>query len=112
MGCFALPGGHVEYGEDPQICVLRELEEECQIVGNNPKLYDVRGKPDRDVRYHVVSIIYWVEIDNNSEPKAADDAASASFYDIDLVKKITKEKFAFDHYEMLQEIIQIVEKQQ
>ena len=60
QGSFALPGGHVDYGEDPQVCVLRELQEETGIIGKQPKLYDVRGKPDRDCRYHVVSIIYWV----------------------------------------------------
>lgn len=83
IGCYALPGGHVDYGEDPSECVIRELAEETSLLGRNPRLYTVRGKPDRDVRYHVVSIVYWVDIDNNVEPQAADDAASAQFVDVD-----------------------------
>lgn len=86
IGCFALPGGHVEYGEDPLECVVRELEEETGIKGRNAKLYSVRGKPDRDPRYHVVSIIYWVEIDDNVIPIGADDAATAAFYEVDYIK--------------------------
>ena len=65
IGCLAFPGGHVEYGEDPAVGVLRELKEECNLDGKNARLFDVRGKPGRDARYHIVSIIYWVDIDPN-----------------------------------------------
>jgi 8-oxo-dGTP diphosphatase len=36
VGKYALPGGHLEYGEDPKSSCLRELEEECGITGSNP----------------------------------------------------------------------------
>jgi ADP-ribose pyrophosphatase YjhB (NUDIX family) len=38
--------------------VVRELQEECSINGKNPKLFDVRGEPGRDPRYHIVTIVY------------------------------------------------------
>ena len=28
-GCWAFPGGFVDYGEDPETAVVRELAEEC-----------------------------------------------------------------------------------
>lgn len=105
MNCFALPGGHVEYGEDPEECVVRELVEETTIVGSNPRLFTVRGKPDRDPRYHVVTIAYWVDVDPASEPKGGDDAATAEFYDVDFVASLGAEKFAFDHFILINDII-------
>ena len=36
-GKFAFPGGFVDYGEDPEIAVLRELLEETGIEGSNPR---------------------------------------------------------------------------
>ena len=61
-GKLAYPGGHIDYGEDPVISCIRELEEECGIKGANPQLVAVRGSPDRDPRYHMISIFYFVEV--------------------------------------------------
>ena len=60
-GHYAFPGGFVDYGEDPEVGVLRELQEECGIDGaSDTKLITVAGKPDRDTRGHTVSIFYHV----------------------------------------------------
>ena len=59
-GCYAFPGGFVDYGEDPEDACIRELQEECGIKGYKPELICVAGKPDRDPRKHVVSIVYHV----------------------------------------------------
>lgn len=35
---LALPGGFVDYNEDPQVGCLRELKEECGLDGNSIEL--------------------------------------------------------------------------
>lgn len=62
-GCLAFPGGFVDYNEAPIDACIRELEEECSVVGANPRLVAVAGAPDRDPRRHTVSILYRVDID-------------------------------------------------
>ena len=106
QGKHAFPGGHIDYNEDPKVAAVRELEEECGIKGCEPELFTVRGAPDRDDRYHMISIFYLVKLidGTNQEPVAQDDAASASWYD---VKEILAkpEIFAFDHHEVLSELV-------
>ncbi|KRX11038.1 NUDIX hydrolase domain protein [Pseudocohnilembus persalinus] len=89
-------------GESPEKAVLRELEEECHLKGSNPQLLEVRGEPDRDPRYHAVSIVYRVDVNQEDKPQHDDDAGSAEFYSIQEVKKWGKEKFFADHFELLQ----------
>lgn len=79
VGYWGLPGGFVERDEDPLIAVLRELEEETNLVGTNPELLMVMGKPSRDPRKHIVSIVYSVSAPDG-EPLAGDDAADARFW--------------------------------
>ena len=35
-GFLAFPGGFIDEGEDPKDACLRELKEECGILGKNP----------------------------------------------------------------------------
>ena len=95
---MAFPGGHIDYGEDPVDSCVRELKEECGIdVVGKPELLTVRGKPDRDPRYHMVSIFYTVHVADDAEIQAGDDASTAGFYPIkDLLPH--PDKFAFDHH--------------
>lgn len=103
-GCFAFPGGHLEYNEDPEEAVLRELKEETTLDGRKIGLFAVRGKPNRDPRGHTVSIIYQVEVESDVIPKGEDDAETAKFYPIsEMITK--KDQFAFDHYEILEDFV-------
>lgn len=99
-GKHALPGGFVDYNEDPLIGCLRELEEETGLKGINCELLTVTGNPLRDPRGHTVSIVYLVTVSEDAVPKGGDDAETATFYSFAEMLK-SKEKFAFDHYDIL-----------
>ena len=99
-GAWALPGGFVDAGEDPENAALRELREETGLMGTDPSLLMVRGDPDRDPGKHIVSIVYAIEVSDDQEPQAGDDAADAKFWPIETVFDGSLE-FAGDHLDIL-----------
>ena len=68
-------------------------------------LITVAGAPNRDPRKHIISIVYAVlNVSPDIEIKAADDAASASWYDIQSLLQGEDDldsKMAFDHGQIL-----------
>ena len=58
----------------------------------------------RDDRYHMISIVYLVEVNEGETPVAQDDAASVGWYDLQSIMK-TPDIFAFDHHSILEELI-------
>ena len=61
---WALPGGTVEWGETLRTSIVRELEEEAGVerceVG---RLVGVWSRPDRDPRFHGVTVVVACAID-------------------------------------------------
>ena len=99
-GLLALPGGFVEYGEDPEDAALRELAEETGCVGVLGEILCVRGDPQRDPRKHIVSIVYRVDVEPQAALQAGDDAADVGWFSLpELLGQ--SEQVAFDHREIL-----------
>ena len=104
VGMYAFPGGFVDDYEEPKVACIRELQEECGVSGYEPELITVAGKPDRDPRKHVISIVYSVQIPADANIQAMDDAATASWYDLETVWGTFE--FAFDHKDILREFLE------
>jgi 8-oxo-dGTP diphosphatase len=58
-----LPGGGVEFGEDPVDAVIRETNEEAGIIINNPKIFNVTSKNDNG---YVIRLLFYVYTDNEN----------------------------------------------
>ncbi len=98
-GCWALPGGFVDYGERVEDALVREMKEELSVDVVINKMLGVYSEPDRDPRGHTVSVVYIASlIDEKQKIKAADDAAEY----ISTFKPL-EERLAFDHKRILED---------
>ncbi|MCP2506702.1 MAG: NUDIX hydrolase [Candidatus Thalassarchaeaceae archaeon] len=104
-GKWAFPGGFVDYGENPEVAVIRELKEETGVIGENPVSLAILGEPGRDPRKHCVGLFYIVDVEPDSKPLAGDDAIEAAWVSIDL---LTENNIAGDHINIIGMLIDML----
>lgn len=97
---YALPGGFVEVGETVEEAVLREVKEETGLDAQIVKLLGVYSEPNRDPRFHVVSVVF--VLDAYGEPKCGDDAKKAVVFPIE---DLPFDKIVFDHAKILKDYL-------
>lgn len=98
-GCYALPGGFLDYGETLERCVVREVLEETGLRTEIVELVGVYSAPDRDPRGHFVSAVYHLRpLGKALSP--GDDAASAEWIPLDDVPEL-----AFDHSDIVRDFL-------
>lgn len=98
---YALPGGFVDYGESVETAVVREIKEETNLDFYDFELLKVSSEPNRDPRFHTVSIVYYGK--GKGELCAGDDAAQAHVFRLDALP----EKMAFDHKDLINEYLKL-----
>jgi len=85
-GCWHLPGGGTEFGEQPGIALIRELEEETGQVGELVELLGVASHRDAaslgpegyPIDWHGVRAFYRVAVDRPTPPVVADRTGSTA----------------------------------
>jgi 8-oxo-dGTP diphosphatase len=97
---YALPGGFVKVGETVEKAVLREVKEETGLDAQIVKLLGVYSEPNRDPRFHVVSVVF--VLDAYGEPKGGDDAKKAVVFPIE---DLPFDKIVFDHAKILKDFL-------
>lgn len=108
-GHWALPGGHVDQGEDTEAAARRELAEETGLTEWQHgvlTLVDAYAAPGRDPRGRYVTFAYVAEAENLPTPTAADDAAEATWHPVDDVLD-GKIPLAFDHFKIIQDAAEL-----
>jgi len=91
---WALPGGHVDQGEEAVDAAARELAEETGVVA--PLLTELGAwhGVGRDPRGRYVTVAYLVELDQMVTPVAGDDAVVAAWIPVPEALDL---ELAFDH---------------
>ena len=95
-GKWALPGGFVDIDEDLETAARRELNEETGISVDDINQLHTFGKPDRDPRERIITVVYTALIPAEIKPTAASDAAKAEWFDVNQLPEL-----AFDHPEII-----------
>lgn len=103
--CWALPGGFVDENEDLEDAAKRELLEETSIKIDKLEQIGAFGKPFRDPRHHTISIAYYGTVSDDTIAIAGDDAKEAYWFSINDLPEL-----AFDHEEIIDKAIQIIDK--
>ena len=85
-GLWTLPGGGIEFGETPDLAVVREVEEETGLaarITGEPKIlshtgvWPARTGRDRPIAYHHVRFVYPMEVTGGSERMEVDGSTDA-----------------------------------
>ena len=77
-GTWALPGGHLEYGESPEECAIREVLEETNLVITSPKFVAITNDIFiEDEKHYITIIMQAIHPENglliNKEPHKTED---------------------------------------
>jgi len=106
-GCWALPGGHVDVGEEALVAGYRELAEETGMNVPTLRLVGVYSTPGRDPRGRYVTFAYTHLLAHTMPLRAGDDAADAQWV---LVDDLLADgaRLAFDHDQIIRDARRIV----
>lgn len=91
---FALPGGFVDIGESVENAAKREMKEETGLDVDLLGILGVYSRPDRDPRFHTLTVTYVAKAQDSEKLQAGDDALRTSFYSLDNIPPL-----CFDHDE-------------
>lgn len=98
QGEWALPGGHVDPGENSAEAAVRELAEETGVRVSIEQLRPAGrwDEPGRDPRGRYVTDVYLVVVPAGTPVAAGDDARTARWWRLDSLPTL-----AFDHADIL-----------
>ncbi|QOV24194.1 NUDIX hydrolase [Anabaenopsis elenkinii] len=102
-GCWALPGGMVDWGEDIPQTVKRELREETGLdLVNISRLVGVYSAPDRDPRIHSICVVVEAEVQGKMEIQDTLEALEVHAFAAD---SLPLGQMSHDHTRQLQDYL-------
>jgi ADP-ribose pyrophosphatase YjhB (NUDIX family) len=107
-GKWSLPGGLVNWGEDIETTIYRELEEETGLqVTKIGRLIGVYSSPERDGRMHSICVAIAVEVEGTPHVQDKMEVADVRAFTLDTIPMGT---LSHDHDRQLQDYFDGVTK--
>lgn len=103
-GRWALPGGHVDAGEDVQDAGRRELAEEAGLAAERLELVGVYSAPGRDPRGRYVTWAFVGLLGSMPKATAGDDARAVHWWPVAEALE-QPDRLAFDHHRILRDAL-------
>jgi len=94
---YALPGGFVEYNEQVEDAVIREMKEETGLKTAISGVLGVYSDPKRDPRGHTVSVVFELDV-VGGRLKSGSDAKDVTLFSLEKLPKL-----AFDHDKIMRD---------
>lgn len=105
-GHLAVPGGHLDRGEETEAAARRELAEETGLLVEDLRFVGVYAEPERDPRGRYVTFAYTAVVSGLPAAKAADDAKEARWIPVaDALAPATA--LAFDHQLIIKDALRV-----
>ncbi len=82
-GTYGVPGGHVEFGESPEACAIRELKEETGLVVDKLKLVSIINDPRQDTGHYLQFVFLCESFDGEPVTVEPHKCAGWEWFDID-----------------------------
>lgn len=101
-GFWVLPGGHVDYNERVEQAVKREVKEELGIRIEIKDLVGVYSDPERDPRYHSVSVAFELKR-QGGKISLNEEAVAHNFFHLENLPR----KVGFDHRKIISDFKQL-----
>jgi 8-oxo-dGTP diphosphatase len=106
LGYWALPGGHVDYGEKVESAIKREIKEELGISVRIKKLIGVYSDPERHPWYHTVAVVFLCQ-KIKGKLSLSNEVSEFEYFPLNNLPF----KIAFDHRKILNDFKRISRKQ-
>ncbi|MBD2294753.1 NUDIX hydrolase [Anabaena sphaerica FACHB-251] len=102
-GCWSLPGGMVDWGEDISSAVRRELMEETGLeLLKIRRLVGVYSAPDRDPRIHSICIVVEAEVQGEMKPQDNLEVLEIQAFP---PSSLPQPRMSHDHHRQLQDYL-------
>lgn len=103
-GCWSLPGGMVDWGENIQQSIVRELNEETGLtLRGMGRLVGVYSAADRDPRIHSICLTFEVNVQGEMQVNDLNEISEAQAFALDQAAQM---QLSHDHLQQLQDYSQ------